>query len=231
MAVPEELFLYEELMLLALKDEKGTLEADGTRFQYTVAASFLAELLLANRIRVVEAKKKLVEFKGADLLGDPILDECLEKLKTAKRRASLTTWVSRFAGLKKLKHRVAGQLVHRGILRADQDKVLLVFNRKVYPELDPRPEREVIERLRKAIFGDARDVDPRTTVLVSLADKAGVLKNAFDKRDLKRRKERIKQIGAGNVTAAAAQEVIEAVQAAVLVAVIMPAVIGTATSS
>jgi hypothetical protein len=83
MAVPEELFLYEELMLLALKDEKGTLEADGTRFQYTVAASFLAELLLANRIRVVEAKKKLVEFKGADLLGDPILDECLEKLKTA----------------------------------------------------------------------------------------------------------------------------------------------------
>jgi hypothetical protein len=66
---------------------------------------------------------------------------------------------------------------------------------------------------------------------VSLADKAGVLKNAFDKRDLKRRKERIKQIGAGNVTAAAAQEVIEAVQAAVLVAVIMPAVIGTATSS
>jgi hypothetical protein len=133
--------------------------------------------------------------------------------------------------LKKLKHRVAGQLVQRGILRADQDKVLLVFNRKVYPELDPRPEREVIERLRKAIFGDARDVDPRTTVLVSLADKAGVLKNAFDKADLKRRKERIKQIGAGNVTAAAAQEVIEAVQAAVLVAVIMPAVIGTATSS
>ncbi len=133
--------------------------------------------------------------------------------------------------MKKLKHRVAGQLVQRGILRADQDKVLLVFNRKVYPELDPRPEREVIERLRKAIFGDARDVDPRTTVLVSLADKAGVLKNAFDKADLKRRKERIKQIGAGNVTAAAAQEVIEAVQAAVLVAVIMPAVIGTATSS
>ena len=223
--------MYEELMLLALKDEQGTVAADETKFTYTVAASFLAELLMAKRIKVVGGKKKLVELERPTPLGDPILDECLEKVKSAKRRASLTTWVSRFARLKKLKHRIAGQLVDRRILRASQDTVLLIFTRKIYPELDPKPERELIERLRKAIFGGGREVDPRTTLLVSLADKAGVLKNAFDKKRLRDKKARIKEIGKGEVTAAAAGQAIEAVQAALVVAVMIPAMAATTASS
>ena len=49
-----ELRLHEEVLLLALKDEQGTLAADQTKFTYTVAASFLAELLMAKRIKVEE---------------------------------------------------------------------------------------------------------------------------------------------------------------------------------
>jgi len=228
----KDLHFYEELMLLALRDKKGTLEADETKFLYSMAASFLAELLLADRIKAVQVKKqKLIEVIGTKPFGDPILDECLDKIKAAKRRASLKTWVSRLVALKKLRHRVAERLVHWGILRADQDKVLLVFTRKIYPEVDPRPEREVIERLRSAIFGGSSDLEPRTAVLVALADSAGVLRNAFDAKELKRAKKRIKQIGAGEATAKAAKEVIEATEAAIMVAIMMPAMIGGATSS
>ena len=215
------LFLHEEILLLALRDEEGTI-ASGTMYQYAIGAALLAELLLSKRIEVEQSgKKKLVNLVSSTLLGEPLIDECLEKISSAKRRAVLQTWVSRFAGVKNLKHRVARQLCKRGVLRADEDKVLLIFTRKIYPEVNPGPEKELIERLRYAIFTDAGDVEPRTVVLLSLANSTGLLKVVFDKKKLKGRKARIKQIVNGEITGKAATEAIQAMQAAVMVAVIM----------
>jgi Golgi phosphoprotein 3 len=230
MTIQSTLFLHEEVMLLALRDEEGTI-ASGTMYQYAIGAAILSELLLNQRIALDESKKKkLVNLISSTPLGNPLIDQCLEKIGNAKRRASLQTWVSRFAGVKNLKHRVAQQLCDRGILRASEDKILLLFTRKIYPEINPEPERRLIERLRQAIFTDSRDIDPRTVVLVSLADSTGLLKEAFDKKKLKSRKARIKEISNGEITGKAAKEAIEAIQAAVMVACIMPAVM-TATMS
>ena len=224
------LFLHEEILLLALRDEEGTI-ASGTMYQYAIGAALLAELLLSKRIEVEQSgKRKLVNLISPSPLGEPLIDECLEKVISAKRRAVLQTWVSRFAGIKNLKHRVARQLCRRGILRADEDKVLLIFTRKIYPEVNPGPERELIERLRHAIFTDAGDVDPRTVVLLSLANSTSLLKVVFDKKNLKGRKARIKQIVNGEITGKAATEAIQAMQAAVMVAVIMPAMMTTTMS-
>ncbi len=224
------LFLHEEILLLALRDEEGTI-ASGTMYQYAIGAALLAELLLSKRIEVEQSgKRKLVNLVSPSPLGEPLIDECLEKVSSAKRRAVLQTWVSRFAGVKNLKHRVAQQLCRRGILRADEDKVLLIFTRKIYPEVNPEPEKELIERLRHAIFTDTRDIDPRTVVLLSLANSTGILKVVFDKKKLKGRKARIKQIVDGEITGKAATEAIQAMQAAVMVACIMPAMMTTTIS-
>ena len=224
MTIQSNLFLHEEVMLLALRDEEGTI-ASGTMYQYAIGAAILSELLLNQRIALDEArKKKLINLISSTPLGEPLIDQCLEKIGNAKRRASLQTWVSRFAGVKNLKHRVAQQLCDRGILRASEDKILLLFTRKIYPEINPEPERRLIERLRQAIFTNSRDVDARTVVLVSLADSTGLLKVAFDKKELKGRKARIKEISNGEITGKAAKEAIEAIQAAVMVACIMPAI-------
>jgi Golgi phosphoprotein 3 len=218
------LFLHEEILLLALRDKEGTI-ASGTMYQYAIGAALLAELLLSKRIEVEQqSKRKLVNLIDPTLLGEPLIDECLNKISSAKRRAVLQTWVSRFAGVKNLKHRVAKQLCRRGILRADEDKVLLLFTRKIYPEINPVPERELIRRLEYAIFTDTRDIDPRTVVLLSLANSADILKVVFDKKKLKGRKARIKQIVNGEITGKAAAEAIQAMQAAVMVACIMPSI-------
>jgi hypothetical protein len=119
---------------------------------------------------------------------------------------------------------VAEQLAKRRILRIDEDKVLWIFTRKIYPEVDPQPERELIERLRQAIFGDGAEIDPRTVVLLSLANSADLLKLAFDKKQLKSRKARIEQVVNGELTGKAANEAIQAMHAAVMVACIMPAI-------
>jgi hypothetical protein len=223
------LFLHEEILLLALRDAEGTI-ASGTMYQYAIGAAVLAELLLNKRIAIDESRKtKLVDLVNSQSLGEALIDECLEKVGNAKRRASLQTWVSRFTGIKNLKHRVAQQLCRRGILRADEDKVLLLFTRKIYPEVNPGPERELIRRLERAIFTDTRDIDPRTVVLLSLANSTGLLKIVFDKKKLKGRKARIEQLVNGEITGKAATEAIQAMQAAIMVTVIMPAVMSSTT--
>jgi len=224
------LFLHEEILLLAIRDEEGTI-ASGTMYQYAIGAALLAELLLSKRIEVEQSgKRKLVNLVNSTPLGEPLIDECLEKIIGAKRRAVLQTWVSRFAGIKNLKHRVAQQLCRRGILRADEDKVLLIFSRKIYPEVNPGPERELIGRLRYAIFTETSDIDPRTVVPLSLANSTGLLKVVFDKKKLKGRKARIEQIVNGEITGKAATEAIQAMQAAVMMACIMPTLITASVS-
>jgi len=222
------LSLPEEIMLLALHDEEGTIEM-GSMYPYAIGGAVLAELLMRDRIRLDNSKKKTLHLINAKSLGDPLLDDCLTRIRDSGKPASAQTWVTRFANLKKLKHKLAMRLCDRGILKVDEDEVLLLFSRRIYPEIDPRPEEEMVERLRQAIFTHTDRLDPRTVVLVSLADRAGLLKMVFGKKDLKGRAERIERIVNGDATGQATKEAIEAVQAALFVACIMPVIITTAT--
>jgi hypothetical protein len=221
MAKGKPLFLYEEIMLLALRDEEGTIATGFT--EHVVAGAILAELLLDGRISVEDTRKQLVDLQNKKPTGDPIIDECLEKMSAGKRRASLQTWISRLAGTKNLRHKVARQLCDRGILHADEDKVLFIFKRLVYPEIDPLPEKKIVDRLRAAIFTDRDQLDPRTVVLISLANGSDLLRQTFGRKDVKTRKKRIEQIVNGELTGKATKEIIAACETAVMFAAIMPA--------
>lgn len=226
-----KLYLHEEILLLALRDKRGTV-ASGTSYQYAIGGAVLAELLLTGRTTVdSEKKKKFLRLIDSTPLGDPVIDECLQKVVGAKKRAQLQTWVSRFASVKNLKHEVARGLCRRGILKADEDKVMRIFTRRIYPEIDSKPEREINDRLREAIFTDTDWVDPRTVVLLSLAKSADLLKVNFDKKQLKTRKQRIEQVVNGEMTGKAASDAIAAMQAAVMVAVIVPTIIATTSAT
>ena len=105
--------------------------------------------------------------------------------------------------------------------------MLLIFTRKIFPEADPTAERELIGRLERAIFTDARDIDPRTVVLLSLANSSNLLKEVFDRKELRQRKTRIEQVVNGEMTGKAARQAIEAMNAAVFAACILPAIMVT----
>lgn len=217
------LFLHEELMLLALRDEKGTVSADF--IEQTIAGAIMAELLLDQHISIEDNRKKRIAIHHTNPVGDPVIDECLEKMRVSKRPVSLENWIDRLSGIKNLSHKAAQQLCNRGILRADEDKVLFIFNRKIYPEINPVPEKQIIERLREAIFTDKTDIDPRTVVLISLTNSSELLNQIFDRKELKTRKKRIEQIIKGEMLGKATKEIIEACQAAIMIASIMPLLI------
>ena len=224
-----QLFLYEEVMLLALRDEQGTIASGFV--EQSVAGAILAELLLEGRISIDDSKKQWVSLSNDQATGDPVIDECLEKMAASKKRVTLKNWVHKLASIKDLKHKVALQLCKRRILRADEDKILLLFNRRIYPEVNSAPERKIIERMRKAIFSDDRNLDVRTVVLISLANGSDILSHTFGRKKLKPRKKRIEQITQGDLTGKATQEVIAACQTALVVAAIMPAMISTTVHS
>jgi len=220
----KNLKLHEEILLLSLRDKKGTF-ASTERLGFALGGAILAELLLLKKVEIDEVKKnkKLLNLVNSTPTGDPVLDECIEKVKKAKRRAQIRQWVIRFAQVKKLKHKIAEQLCRKSILRADEDKILLIFTRKIYPEINPIPERQLIDRIKRVILSDAPEIDPRTAIITALAFRTNLLKLVIDKQILKDRKKRLKQIAEGQVAAKATLEAIQAVQAAVLVTVIFPA--------
>ena len=230
-ASKSDLHLYEECLLLALKDEEGTKDPY-VNLGFSLGGAMLADLLLLGKVEVEEEKRQsFLKLVDPSETGDPLLDECTLKLHHAKRRATLGTWVQRFGALRNLKHRAAEQLVARGILKAEEGTILLIFKRKLYPELDGRVEKEIVERLRRAIFTRTSEIDPRTVVLVSLADKTGLLRANFDKKKLKEQKKRMEQIGKGELIGAATQDAINAAMAAVMAASIIPIIVTTTVTS
>ena len=216
-------------MLLALRNDRGTV-AGGTMYVQAVGGAILAELLLRGRITTVaERRSTYAVIADPTPTGNPELDECLAKMRTAKKRRKLQSWIFDFARLKGSRHRIAAGLAEQGILRSTEEQVLVLFTRRIYPELDPTVERAIVERLEKAVFSDGGAVDPRTTVLVALAHHSGLLRANLDRRRLKTRKARIDEIIQGDAIGRATKEAIQAVQAAVLMAAIMPAVIASSS--
>jgi hypothetical protein len=217
-----ELYLHEEVLLLALRDEQGTI-ATGSHYAHAIAGALVAELIVRQRIALSGTKKKrFLDVVDSTPVGERLLDEALGRIVAAKRRGTLTSWVSRLAGAKNLRDRLAEGLRRRGILRAETKEILLFFKRRTWPTVNPEPERELVEQLRRAIFGDG-DVESRTIVLLSLSHRTGLLDNVFDRKELKARRDRIEGLIEQEAIGGAAASVIEAMQAAMTVVTITTA--------
>ena len=225
----DTLYLHEQLMLLMLRDDSGTMESHTEQYQLALGGALLAELMLRGAVRIGTDKKSLVEVVRKDRLPDPLLEECVELVSASKRPYGAAVWVSRFGGLRKLRHRIAEGLCRRGILEDSEDKVLFFFTRSIYPTINAVPERRLIESLRDAVLGSAREVAPDVALLVTLGDATGLLSIHFDKAELKRAKGRIEEITSGqrigSATAAAVEAAQQAMQAAVLMSIIATTVV------
>ncbi|MBE0566836.1 MAG: GPP34 family phosphoprotein [Krumholzibacteria bacterium] len=219
MTAKPQLTLYEEILLLALDDAKGT-TAVGSMHANAMGGAILAELVLLGAVTVGADKKTLVDARPDARADDPILAECLALVQEAKRRRKASDWVLKFAGRKDLRNRAARGLVAKGVLREGQDKVLGLFPRVIFPARQPGPEQELVKRLHHAVFTASTQVDERTVVVVVIAHATGLLAGVLDKKRLKERKERLKKLAAGHAAGAATREAVAAVQAAVMVATI-----------
>ena len=226
----DKLLLHQEIVLLSLNDFKGVFT--GSYCTYAAAGAMISELLLQNRISTDNDKKKTVAVISKEPTGDEFLDELLKQMGESGKPRGLQEWVMKAAGIKRLAHRIAEQLSQMGILKHDEKKVLWVFSRQVYPELDGTMEDNIRDQMARVMFDPKAIPDERTAVLIALASHAELLKANFVPEELRQHRARVKQLATGEILASeATQQAIAAVQAAVMVAVMIPAIIATTTSS
>jgi golgi phosphoprotein 3 len=218
MAVQTGLHLYEEILLLAVHDEKGSFHS--SMHSHALAGALVTELVLLDRLRVVERSRRrsFLEATSPKATGDPLLDEVLERVRSAKRRAQVKTWVGRVAGIRRLRHRAAERLVERGLLARDEGRILGIIPRVRYPAADPRPEEALVAAMQDALMDDGPP-DPHTAVLLSLTASSGILRHLFGRKLLRERRKRIEGMKKLEGVPAATREAIVATQAAVVAAV------------
>ncbi len=212
-----ELRLHQELLLMALDDEKGTIRA--SNYKLALGAGLLGELLLEDRVTLERGKKTSKDRiipANPKLLSDPLIDECLRKVHGSKKPRSPKEWVAKLSQLSGLRKRVATGLVRRGVLRERNTRILFLIPWTVYPALDSAPKRRLVERIRAAVLGDG-EIDDRTAIAVAVAAATGVLKPVLGKQVLKDRKDRIEQITEDQLIAAAAKAAVDEAAAAAVV--------------
>jgi hypothetical protein len=208
----DRLRLYEKAFLIGLRDESGTFEI-GSTVELAIAGAIVAQLEAMGRIAVAEDGKGVVSLLDDSAVGDAVVDDALDQVAAAARPRPLAKWIAKIGGHQKLRRRVAEQLRARGLLRAEKERVLLIFPRTVYRLPDSRPKRRVVDALRRAIFSDARDVESGLAVLVGVCDAAGTLACAFDRRDLRDRREQIERLTDGDAIARATAKAVKAARA------------------
>ncbi len=167
--------LYHEILLLSLHDQEGTDVA--SQYLFALSGAILAELVLAERIAIKENDEHTVEVIDESSLHSHLLDQCLSTIATSDQPQSLGYWIEELTLAYDLKSLIANELCQQKILRRDENNVLWAFSETYYPELDPKPEREIKSRLEKLLFADEPEIDERTLILASLADSANLLEH------------------------------------------------------
>lgn len=216
----------ESVLLLALADESG--EKRGSYLTYALAGAALTELVLRGRLAEAGDPPKALAIVSTSPLRDPYIDACLDVVIAKGSGKTAKSYIETMGSKISLPHELYERLVARGILSQAKSKILF-FTHTKYPAANPAPERALKERLRKAIAGSG-SVDVRDAAILALAHHADLLPHNFERELLKTKKDRIKAISKGGLLPPnATKAAIEGVQAAVMIATLVPVMVAASS--
>lgn len=212
------LTLADEIVVLMLDDRSGELrEVFGGVTGVAIAGGLLMELALLGRIDTDLTSLFVVDTTPT---GDDLLDATLREIAAEPGRHPTSWWVARLGARRdELLSAVLSRLVERGILREEQRRFLWVFERRAYPQVSGREEREAKGRLMALLFSDAVP-EPRDTLLLGLAEVTGVLDGMLSTEERRKVQDRIEDVVAleeiGRSVGRVAQELQAALAQAIL---------------
>jgi hypothetical protein len=204
--------LAEEIMLLSLDDESGSVkqrQAAG----WAVAGGILLELVLAERVSVAG---KYLELADTTPTGEHLLDSRTALIKTWMRGRSkrrVTEWLTKDQA--KAVRAALESLCERGMVVEEKRKALGVFPIRRYPEADGAVEGELRERLRAVVL-DGAEPDMRTAGLIALIHSAKLHGLAFPDGPREQVAARMAEVAAGQWAAESVRAAIRDMQAAMV---------------
>ncbi|MBC8311082.1 MAG: GPP34 family phosphoprotein, partial [Candidatus Marinimicrobia bacterium] len=175
--------LLEELLLLALDDERGKIiSSSSLALPYGLSGAILLEFSLAGKI-LLEGNKLIVNDNSST--GNEILDKALDIINSSPKQKTIKYWVSKLERkMKGLKKDLLLHLIEKEILIETENKILWVIPTKRYPTNNPEPENQVRKRI-KGIVIDGNDIDDRSKLLISLVNSCSLVNEVFTKDERK----------------------------------------------
>lgn len=213
----------EDLLLLLLHDEKGSLE-HATYLDPALGGALLVELAMHRHVEPV-AQERTWGFTPKDritatglLPADPLLREAQEVVAAKERTAQdLVTRLGR-----KRRDPLLERLVDRGMIRREESKVLGLFPRTTWPEADGRHEDAVRARLEAVLLRDETP-DAHHGALIGLLAAMGIAHQVVvdDQRPAREVKRRAKEVADGDWAAAGVKDAVASAQAAMSAALLV----------
>jgi hypothetical protein len=226
------MLIAEDLLLLLYDDETGKPVTGSPGLDYALAGAVLIELTLQHKLDITgpnggEKPGRLKVLDGAPT-GDAIVDERLSYVvsKPGKKPKDQIGKLS-----KHLRDQLLTRLAERGVLQAEQGRVLGLFPVTRWPAKDARHEAEVRAQLA-SVLKVGTTPDERTGALIALMSALNVVPkvvtDAVDNRALKRR---AKEIADSDWAADAVKKAVAEMQAAVTAAIVVSATAGASAGS
>lgn len=186
------LSLMEELLLLALKEEKGTFTfTASSRINYCLAGAILMELELLKRIRVA---KKTVEVIERASTRNTRLDAALKLIDSHSCLRAPDYWITKLPGmLKPLRQEIMQEMAEKALVREEEHSVLIFFTQNRYPVRDLRAKKDIFDHLQKVLLR-GESPNPRTVKLIGLVSTCGLIYPLFNQDDWKEAHKRAKNV-------------------------------------
>ncbi len=179
----------EQLLLIALQDEKGTVLFTATTvLPYALIGATLTELFFADAI---ELNEELVITKTLQSHQFKLCSEILESMKEKNVKKDLKYWILTLnKKFKNIKEIILDHLVENNVLDKKESKVLGLFTKTIYPTINQKPEKELREKIRNLILNNEKPEEKYITLL-ELCNVSSLLEDIFNQDELKTARQRL----------------------------------------
>ncbi|GAA1993669.1 hypothetical protein GCM10009718_34260 [Isoptericola halotolerans] len=222
------MIIAEDLLLLAYDDATGKPDPVVDNLDYRLAGALLVELALTGRVHVVGSgavaadgsrlRRGTVVVRDAAPTGHPALDRALAVVgQKARTPSSLIGPLSKGA-----REPLLSGLAERGILQREERRVLRIFPTTAWPATDSSHELRLRAECEAVLLG-TQEPRPQTAALLSVLRGTGLVKKLVPPGHGKAAARRAKGLSQQSWADDAVRKAVDEVNAAVLVAVMVPA--------
>jgi Golgi phosphoprotein 3 len=146
------LSLFEELLLLAVHEDKGTFIGSALeKINTGLVGAMLAELALRGGIQIQENHR--LSMVDVNPIEDEILNEALEVMKDSEKERKSGYWINALAQKpEKIRRRITERLIQQGIVTQEDDHLLWVIPSPLLPEKKASTKYWIKRRLRTIVL-------------------------------------------------------------------------------
>ncbi|MDH5610231.1 MAG: GPP34 family phosphoprotein [Cyclobacteriaceae bacterium] len=173
-----KLSIAEGLYLIALDDEEGRLLAAAEKtYIDAVLSAVILELYILKKITLTDSVIKVVDTTGT---GNLVMDKVLHKLHSGQRFLDEIQNLHDY--FKDVKDDLDELLVHRGILRREETKLLWIPLSERMDNANYAFEQEIRNMLQAMVFKSAK-APQAFIILLSLIFDCGIIDEVFKNKD------------------------------------------------